>query len=122
MTEGERVAPVRNVTLRRDAVVFHLDDGNLFLATPVVGRTIGAVFVGRGSVSFIPPLAIERAELRRVVRDSVVVAPVSAAALFFSDSPLAQVERPLRFVPPPPAGPSSRVLGGGSRQPRGGGG
>ena len=48
LTQGERVAPVRNVTLRRDAVVFHLDDGNLSLATPGAGRTIGAVFVGPG--------------------------------------------------------------------------
>src|SRR5690348_3959794 len=72
MAQGDRVAPVRNVTLRRDVIVFHLEDGNLFLATPVMGRTIGAVFVGRGSVSFIPPLRIERAEVRRVLRDSVV--------------------------------------------------
>ena len=25
MTQGERVAPIRNVTLRRDAIVFHLE-------------------------------------------------------------------------------------------------
>src|SRR5436189_6175623 len=86
MTQGERVAPVRNVTLRRDAIVFHLEDGNLFLATPVAGRTIGAVFVGRGSVSFIPPLAIEQAEVRRVLRDSVRAAAVPAGAFVFTRS------------------------------------
>src|SRR5207247_3149343 len=84
MTQGERVAPIRNVTLRRDAIVFHLEDGNLFLATPVAGRTIGAVFAGRGSFSFISPLAIERAEVRRVLRDSVVDAPISGAAFVFT--------------------------------------
>src|SRR2546425_13153324 len=99
MTQGERVAPVRNVTLRRDAVVFHLDDGNLFLATPVVGRTIGAVFVGRGSVSFIPPLAIERAEVRRGVCGSGAGAPHSAGAPFFSPSPPRALERPPRVAP-----------------------
>ena len=111
MTQGERVAPVRNVTLRRDAVVFHLDDGNLFLATPVVGRTIGAVFVGRGSVSFIPPLAIERAEVQRVLRDSVVDAPISAAAFVFTDSTLAEFERQLSFGPRPAVSPATDVLG-----------
>src|SRR5438309_3656254 len=111
MTQGERVAPVRNVTLRRDAVVFHLDDGNLFLATPVVGRTIGAVFVGRGSVSFIPPLAIERAEVQRVLRDSVTDAPLSAAAFVFTDSTLAEFERQLSFGPRPAVSPATDVLG-----------
>src|SRR5207247_871715 len=111
MTQGERVAPVRNVTLRRDPVVFHLDDGNLFLATPVVGRAIGAVFVGRGSVSFIPPLAIERAEVQRVLRDSVVDAPISAAAFVFTDSTLAEFERQLSFGPRPAASPRTDVLG-----------
>src|SRR3989441_2118339 len=111
MTEGERVAPVRNVTLRPDAVVFPLDDGNLFLATPVVGRTIGAVCVGRGSVSFIPPLAIERAEVRRVLRDSVVDGPIPAAAFVFTDSTLAEFERQLSFGPRPAASPSTDVLG-----------
>src|SRR5438552_19023419 len=94
MTQGERVAPVRNVTLRRDAVVFHLDDGNLFLATPVVGRTIGAAFVGRGSVSFIPPLALGRAEVQRVVRDWGVDAPCSGGGWAFTCASRAGRERP----------------------------
>src|SRR5207248_2282439 len=111
MTQGERVAPVRNVTLRRDAIVFHLEDGNLFLATPVAGRTIGAVFVGRGAVSFLPPLAIERAEVRRVLGDSVVDARISAAAFVFTDSTLAEFERQLSFGPRPAASPGTDVLG-----------
>src|SRR2546422_11586673 len=105
MTQGERVAPVRNVTLRRDAVVFHLDDGNLFLATPVVGRTIGAVFVGRGSVSFIPPLAIERAEVRRVVCAFGPGAPAPAGRLRFPHPTLAGVQGPATLGPPPAARP-----------------
>src|SRR2546428_9484381 len=107
MTQGERVAPVRNVTLRRDAVVFHLDDGNLFLATPVVGRTIGAVFVGRGSVSFIPPLAIERAELRRVLRGSGLDAPLSPAAVFFTRPHPPPFPGPHHPRPAPPGRPPS---------------
>ncbi len=110
MTQVERVAPVRNVTLRRDVIVFHLEDGNLFLATPVVGRTIGAVFVGRGSVSFMPPLAIERAEVRRVLGDSAVDARISAAAFVFTDSTLAELERQLSFGPRPSGSPESGVL------------
>src|SRR5207302_1423233 len=87
------------------------EDGNLFLATPVAGRSIGAVFVGRGAVSFLPPLAIERAEVRRVLGDSVVDARISAAAFVFTDSTLAEFERQLSFGPRPAASPGTDVLG-----------
>ena len=106
-----RVAPVRNLTLRRDVIQFHLEDGNLFLATPVAGRTIGAVFVGRGSVGFTPPLAIERGEVRRVLGDSVVDARISSAAFIFTDSTLAELERQLSFGPRPAASQGTGVLG-----------
>jgi len=110
MKQLERVAPVRNLTLRRDAIVFHLEDGNLFLATPVAGRTIGAVFVGRGSVSVTPPLAIERLELKRLLEDSIVDARISAAAFVFTDSTLTELERQLTFGPRPAANQGSGVL------------
>jgi peptidase M1-like protein len=90
---ADRVATVRNATLQRDAIVLHLDEGQLVLTTAVAGRTIGAVFVGRGSVSFTPPLAVERAELKRVLDDSVIGAPITAAVLFFTDSTAAELDR-----------------------------
>src|SRR2546430_17601359 len=110
MTEVESVAPVRNLTLRRDVIVFHLEEGNLFLATPVAGRTIAAVFVGRGSVSVTPPLAVERVELKRLLEDSTVNAPISAAALLFSPSTLAPVGRRLTFCPHTLSSPGSPLL------------
>ena len=97
MTAGERAAPVRNLTLRRDVITFHLEDGMLVLATPVAGRTVGATFVGRGSISFTPPLAIERVELLRLLGDSTVQAQISAAAFVFTDSTLAELQRQLEF-------------------------
>jgi len=107
----DRVAPVRNVTLRRDAIAFHLDEGNVFLATPVGGRTIGAAFVGRGSVSYTPPLAVERGELHRLLEDSTVDARISAAAFVFSDSTLTELERQLTFGPRLAASQGSDILG-----------
>ena len=53
--QGDRVATVRGLTLRRDVIAFQLEDGQLSIATPVAGRTIAAMFVGHGSVSFAPP-------------------------------------------------------------------
>lgn len=111
MTRVERVAPVHGLTLRRDALTFHLDDGNVFLAAPVGDRTVAAVFVGRGSVSFTPPLAVERAELRRLLEDSATDARLSAVAFVFTDSTLAELERQLTFGPRPAASQGFDILG-----------
>jgi len=106
---GDRVAAVHDLVLQRDAIHFHLDQGQLYLLSPVAGRTVGALFVGRGSVSLAPPWDIERAQLRRVLGDSTLDAGVSAVAFLFADSTLAELERRLTFgasdVPHPAAGP-----------------
>jgi hypothetical protein len=104
---SDSVAPVHNLTLRRDVIELHLEDGNLFLGTPVAGRTIAAVFVGHGSVSLAAPLAIERRELRRVLGDSTLNARISAVAFLFTDSTLAELGRQVTFGPRPSEAPSS---------------
>jgi hypothetical protein len=94
---ADHVASVRNLKLRRDAIELRLDFGNLYLATPVAGRTIAAVFVGQGSVAFMAPPGIERREVQRVLGDSVLHPQISAVAFVFTDSTLAELERQLRF-------------------------
>ena len=94
---ADRVAPVHDLTLRRDVIRLHLTDGQLYLLTPVASRTVGAVFVGHGSVSFAPPLPVEREQLRHVLGDSVLDTGISAAVLIFTDSTLTELERRLSF-------------------------
>ncbi len=96
---GDRVAAVRDLILRRDAAEIRLAEGMLYLLTPVAGQTVGAVFVGSGSISLVPPLAVERAHLRRMLKDSVLDAPISAAVFLFADSTLAELERRVSFQP-----------------------
>jgi hypothetical protein len=101
------VAPVRNLTLRRDVATFQLDSGTLTLLTPVGGGTVGAVYVGSGRVSFLPPLAIERDHMRRVLAESSLAAPIRSAVFLFADSTLAELQRSLTFAagtPDPQAG------------------
>lgn len=95
--QAERTAQVRDVTLRRDAIVLHLEEGRVIATTPVTGRMVGAVFLGRGSVTFVPPLAIERAELKRVLGDTAIDAPITAAVLVFTDSTEGELERQVTF-------------------------
>jgi hypothetical protein len=100
---ADRVATVHGLVLRRDVMELRLESGSLSLLTPVSGRSIGVVFVGEGSVSFVPPLAVERANLRRVLGDSTVSGPITRAVLLFTDSTLAELERSLTFAAGTPA-------------------
>jgi hypothetical protein len=85
---SDSVAAVRDVVVRRDVMQFRLDSGRLSLLTPVAGRTVGAVFVGSGVVSFSPPLSVERGQLWRVLGDSSLTAPLTSVVFFFADSTL----------------------------------
>jgi hypothetical protein len=95
---ADRVATVRGLVLRRDVMELRLDSGAVHLLTPVAGRTVGVWFAGTGRVSFVPPLEVERAHLRRVLGDSVVSGPITSAVLIFADSTLAELERSLTFT------------------------
>ena len=105
----DRVAAVHDFVLQRDAIHLHLDQGELYLLSPVGSRTVGALFVGRGSVSFAPPWDIERAQLKHVLGDYALDVRVSAVAFVFADSTATELERRLTFGasagPRPAAGP-----------------
>ena len=106
----DRVAAVHHLILQRDAITLRLDEGTLYVATPVGERTVGAVFVGHGSVAFAPPVAIERHELKRVLGDSTLDQQISAVALLFTDTTLAQLEHQLSFGAGAVPGAASSVL------------
>src|SRR5436309_2916706 len=98
----DRVATVHGGVLRRDVMELRLDAGTLSVLTSVAGRAIGVAFVGAGSVSFVPPLEVERANLRRVLGDSLVSGPIAGAVLIFADSTLGELERSVTFGAGPP--------------------
>jgi hypothetical protein len=58
-----RVAPVHGLALDRDAFHIELESGAIHFLEPVAGRTIGAVFLGRGTVRLSPATAAERRQL-----------------------------------------------------------
>src|SRR2546426_908584 len=93
------VAPVRRLVLRRDVLALKLDSGTAYLLTPIRGRTVGIAFVGTGSMIFVPPLTVEQYNLKRVLGDSVLNAPITAAVLLFTDSTAAELARALKFAP-----------------------
>src|SRR2546429_2389994 len=80
------VAPIQGLVLHRDVLQLRFDSGSAYLLTPVSGRTVGIALVGAGSMSFLPPLTVEQFNLQRVLGDSVLTEPITAAVLLFTDS------------------------------------
>lgn len=60
--DGRKV-PVQGLTLERDVFQFRLDSGAIHLLAPVEGRTVGAVFVGQGSLRLVPATPAESRQL-----------------------------------------------------------
>jgi len=58
-----RVATVHGLVLDRDVFHFELESGVFHFLEPVAGRTIGAVFLGRGTLRLSPASAAERRQL-----------------------------------------------------------
>lgn len=91
------VAPVKDVVLHRDAMELRLESGSAYLLTPLSGRTIGIAFVGSGRLHFEPPLVVEQYNLKRVLGDSSVSGPITAAVFIFADSTAIELQRRLTF-------------------------
>src|SRR3989442_1135331 len=113
--QSNAVAPVHGLVLHRDVMELRLDDGLAYQLTPVAGRTTGIAFVGSGSFSFVPPLVVEQFNLKRVMGDSTINGPITAAVLIFTDSTQAELARSLKFGPAPqgatdPRGPIGDAL------------
>ena len=92
-----QVGQVSNLVLRRDAAEITLEQGTVYLLSPVDGRTVGAVFQGRGRFAFRPPLPIERGALERFSGAPVLDDTITEAILLFTDSTAEQL-RSVRFT------------------------
>jgi hypothetical protein len=101
---ADRVAEVSNLTLQRDVGRFTLESGRIHLLTPVGGRTVGAVFRGRGMFSFAPTAAVERERLRRLEKADSLASPFSELLLVFADGTLEELEAAVKFAPGANAG------------------
>lgn len=97
--DSSRTAYVSRLSFERDAGRFTLEDGNLWLSTPVNGRVCTAVFVGRGTFSLTPPTVGEREQVRRTFGTTSVERTFSALVLVMGDSTLAELDRSLDFAP-----------------------
>ncbi|MBB5056896.1 hypothetical protein HDF16_001581 [Granulicella aggregans] len=77
---------VSHLSFQRDAAVFTLENGTVYLYGPVSGITTGAVFLGEGSLHLVPPNAIERRQLKNVMKTEVLDQHFTSAVFAFTDA------------------------------------
>jgi Peptidase family M1 domain len=76
---------IHNLTLKRDAGELRLTDGTVTLYNEVNGRVTGAVFQGQGVLHIEPPSAMERRQLKIIMKTEVLDQPFTSAVLAFTD-------------------------------------
>jgi hypothetical protein len=91
------IAAVDGLVIERDVARFVFESGHIYLLTPVAGRTIGAVFLGRGTFRFTPPTTIEQERLARFQKTRSLAAPFSSVVFLFADSTLSELQGKLSF-------------------------
>jgi peptidase M1-like protein len=84
---------VRNLVLRRDAGIFTLNRGTVYLYGPVAGRVTGAVFLGEGVLHVEPPSEMERRQLKAVMKTDVLDERFTSAVFAFTDDTAAELKK-----------------------------
>ena len=94
-----KVADIQNLSIKRDVARFDLHEGEIYLLTPVYGRTVGAIFLGTGTAYAYPPTQIEREQFYRFYETHTLEKEFNVLFLLFADSTLAELEKKLSFGP-----------------------
>ena len=84
---------VKNLSLKRDAGVFTFRDGTFYLYSEVGGMVTGAVFLGNGTLHLEPPSAMERRQLKIVMKTEVLDQPFTSAVFEFTDGTAAELRK-----------------------------
>jgi hypothetical protein len=104
-----KVAEIQNFTLKRDAGIFNLQQGKLYLLKPVLSKVTGAVFIGSGSFQFVPPTEIEKYQLEKFYGDKILNRRFSELYLRFTDNTDEELISKLQFAQAPVEGKAKGI-------------
>jgi hypothetical protein len=90
---GSEAITVKNLELKRDAVIFHLQSGTVCFVAPVQGKVTGAVFVGNGNLVLNPPIPIEQSTLKLLTKQDEFVEEYEHLVLRFTDSTHEEIKK-----------------------------
>lgn len=83
---------VNNLTLRREGATFELRSGEVYFLAPVEGRTTGAVFVGDGELSIVPPTEVEKNHLKIFANDATFKEQFTQLVIRFTDKTFDEIK------------------------------
>ena len=76
---------VKDLTIKRDAAEITLTEGTVYLYGEVNGAATGAVFLGDGMMKLVPPSAMERRQLKYVMKTEMLAQKFTTAMFAFTD-------------------------------------
>jgi hypothetical protein len=88
--------PVQDLVLTRDVIRLHFDSGTFYLLAPVEGRTLGAVFIGKGGWELTPATEGERRHLALLTEEKdfkSLVDTFERATLLFTDGTADEIRK-----------------------------
>jgi hypothetical protein len=85
-------ATVNNLALKRDAATFTLKSGDIYFITPVESRVTGAVFIGSGEMTMMPPTQAEKNSMRIFTGEDGITEQFSGLVLRFSDKTFEEIK------------------------------
>src|SRR5215471_13496572 len=84
--DRSQVYTVRDIALNRDVLSISLNRGTIAFTEAIDGRVTGAVFVGSGDILAIPPDPIEKKQLFRYTKSTVLTEHFDVALFRFTDA------------------------------------
>ncbi|MEO5935788.1 MAG: M1 family aminopeptidase [Terriglobales bacterium] len=82
-----------NLIIKRDAGTFTFRSGTFYFLTPVNGKVTGAVFIGDGSFTLTPPLAMEKKSIFLLTQEPELNETFNTAVFRFTDETYAEIKK-----------------------------
>ena len=92
-----KVATVNGLMLSKDVGTFFLEEGKLYLCKPVAGRDYAAVFIGKGSFQYAPPIWVEQEQLEQFTEKTQLYEEFNSLVFFCGDSTLYNLQSDWAF-------------------------
>lgn len=89
---SDECAVVNNVTLQKDKGTFLMKTGEIYFLAPVEGKTTGAVFIGDGEFSLVPPVEYEKKHLAIFTDAPEIKEQFSELVMYFTDKTLEAIK------------------------------
>ncbi|MCU1311954.1 MAG: Aminopeptidase N-like protein [Candidatus Angelobacter sp.] len=86
-------ASANNLVLKRDAGEFTFKTGVFQFLAPVNGKVTGAVFLGTGSFSMVPPLWSEKHSLSALTKEQAIHEEFATVVLRFTDGTYEEIKK-----------------------------